>query len=74
MLWGYLKSPMVDNYSARFGVVILWRIVSSTMKAVYIRRLEKYLFMHDLHFQGLTNPHKDAGMEETAINRLADSD
>ena len=71
---GYLTSPMVENYSARFEVVILWRIVSSTMKAVHVRRLEKYRYMHDLHFQGVTNPHKDAGMEETAINRLADSD
>ena len=65
---------MVENYSAKFVMVKLWRIVSSTMKTVHIRRLEKYLFMHDLHFQGLTNPQKDAGMEETAINRLADSD
>jgi hypothetical protein len=40
----------------------------------YIRRLEKYHYMHDIHFQGLTNPYKDAGMQETAINRLADSD
>ena len=73
-MWDDLKSLMVENYSARFGVVILWRIVSSTMKAVHIRRLEKYLYMHDLHFQGLTNPHNVAGMEETANNRLADSD
>ena len=73
-MWDYLKPPMVENYSARFGMVILWRIVSTTMKAVHITRLEKYLYMHDLHFQGLTNPHNDAGMEETANNRLADSD
>ena len=73
-MWDYLKSPMVANFSARFGVVILWRIVSSTMKAVHKRGLERYFYTHDLHFQGLTNPHNVAGMEETANNRLADSD
>ena len=60
-MWDNLKSLMVENYSARLGVVILWRIVSSIMKLVR-RRLEKYLYMHDLHFPGLTNPRNDAGM------------
>ena len=61
-MWDDFKSLMVENYSARFGVVILWQIVSSIMKLVHIRRLEKYLYMHDLHFPGLTNPRDDADM------------
>ena len=61
-MWDYLKSLMVKNNLERFGVVILWRIVSSIIKIAHIRRLEKYLYMHDLNFPGLTSPRNDAGM------------